>query len=230
MAILDNITAAWKLDESSGNATDSSGNGKTLTNTGTVTYAAGKINNGAVGTNTTGGYLSISDALGFTAASTNTWAFWYKRAGSIDGYIVDNITTAGDSKRLIVYESSGTLRMFANGNEVATSSLTSGTWYFIEIKKNGTSWELFVNTVSQGTTTTGGLTYGGGAGFMLLNSLYTGGSQTSSMVDIVSLWSRVITSGESTTLYNGGTGIQYPFATFTPSPMMHMMQMAGGIV
>lgn len=33
----------WKLDETSGNAADSSGAGRTMTNTGTVTYTEGKV-------------------------------------------------------------------------------------------------------------------------------------------------------------------------------------------
>ena len=47
MALTDNLVSYWKLDESSGNAADSVGS-NTLTNTGTATYAAGKINNGVV--------------------------------------------------------------------------------------------------------------------------------------------------------------------------------------
>ena len=46
MALTDNLVSYWKLDESSGNAADSVGS-NTLTNTNTVTYSAGKINNGA---------------------------------------------------------------------------------------------------------------------------------------------------------------------------------------
>ena len=47
MSLTTNIVAYWKFDESSGNAMDSTGNGNTLTNVNTVTYSAGKINNGA---------------------------------------------------------------------------------------------------------------------------------------------------------------------------------------
>lgn len=47
MALNTNILASWKFDESSGNATDSSGNGKTLTNTNSISYVSGKVNNAA---------------------------------------------------------------------------------------------------------------------------------------------------------------------------------------
>ena len=47
MALNTNILASWKFDESSGNASDSSGNGKTLTNINTIAYVAGKVNNAA---------------------------------------------------------------------------------------------------------------------------------------------------------------------------------------
>lgn len=216
MAILDNITAAWSLDESSGNALDSSGNGNTLTNTGSVGYVTGLINNGAQGTATTGGYLIAASDFGLATSSTNTWNIWYKRGSTATGYIIDNISAVASSIRFILYESAGTLRMFANGNEVATGTLTVGTWYMITVTKNNTTWELFVNTVSQGTASTGGLTYGGGSGFTVLNSLYTGGTTTNATVDIGTLWTRVITSGEMSQLYNGGAGIQYPFSVSVP--------------
>lgn len=224
-------TVFWNLDESSGNAADATGGGNTLVNTGSVTYGTGKIGNCAIGTDTTGGYLIISSAFGFTTSSTNTWNFWYKRTTGSSGYMLDHITSSGSSKRLIIYESSGTLRIFANGNEVATSSLTVGTWYMITVTKNNTSWEVFVNGSSIGTTTTGGLTYSGGAGFILLNSLYTGGSKTTSSIDIVGIWGEVLNSTAIGELYNSGTGIQYPFSSsFTPTPMLHHMAISGGLM
>ena len=73
MAILDNIRAAYKLDESSGNAADSSGNGNTLTNNGTVTYVTGKINNAALFDNTTSKNLDFAGNLGFAGGGTRTW-------------------------------------------------------------------------------------------------------------------------------------------------------------
>lgn len=210
--------AYYKLDEASGNAADSIGS-RTLTNTGSVTYGAAKINNGAIGTNTTDGYLKISDDMLFTAASSNTWNFWYKYTTNMTGYILDNITNSTDAKRLIVYEDNTNkkLHLFANGNEVLTQALTSGVWYMITITKSGTNWELFTNTSSNGTTTTGSLTYSGGVGFMLLNSLYTGGSQTTSMVDEILVANRVLSSGEISTLYNAGAGLQYPWAAAGPA-------------
>ncbi len=225
MALTDGLLAYYKLDESSGNASDSSGNGKTLTNTGTVTYGSAKINNGAIGTNTTGGYLKISEALGFAATGDHSWNFWYKCPSSMTGYIVDNITATGDNKRLIVYEDNAVkkLHMFANGNEVLTQALTSGQWYMITINKSGANWELFVNNVSKGTTTTGSLIYNGGAGFMLLNSLYTGGSQTTATIDEVGIWSRLLDSSDRAELYNSGNGLQYPFGSIYPTSPEFML-------
>lgn len=210
------LQAYYKLDESSGNASDASGNGNTLTNTGTVTYSTGKINNGAVGTNTSGGYLTNSGALGFTAASSNTWNFWYK-PNNRGGYLFDNITTAGDSKRLIVYEdgAGSNVHLFANGSDVTSSPMTTGVWYMITVTKSGTSWTLYINGVSQGTTSTGGLTYGGGAGFTLLNSLYSGGATTNSSIDEFSVWTRTLSTDDISALYNGGSGRAYPFQTTT---------------
>lgn len=211
-ALTDDLLAYYKLDESSGSAADASGAGNTLTNNNSVTYAAAKINNGAVGTNTTNGYLGIASALGYTAAANRTWNFWVK-PNSLNGYLLDNITAAGDADRLIIYGGSTVVHIFINGNTVSSSALTGGTFSMITVKKTGTTYELFLNTVSQGSTSPGGATYSGGVGFNLLNSLYTGGTMTNDTIDEVGIWNRALTSGELTSLYNGGAGLAYPFST-----------------
>ena len=51
------------------------------------------------------------------------------------------------------------------------------------------------------------------------------------IIDEVGIWARSLSDAEVTQLYNAGAGLTYPFTLpFTPTPMMHMMQMAGGIV
>src|SRR3990167_10109236 len=75
MALTDNITAYWKLDESSGNAADSVAS-NTLTNTNTVGYSAGKINNAAdfVGANST--YFIAGSPV--AALGAKSYSFWTK--------------------------------------------------------------------------------------------------------------------------------------------------------
>ncbi len=71
MAITNNLISYYKLDESSGNATDRFG-GNTLTNTST-TYSTGKINNGAV-FNGSSSHLDAGAAV--IPMGAKTMSFW----------------------------------------------------------------------------------------------------------------------------------------------------------
>jgi len=68
MALTDNLLAFYKLDD----LQDSSGNNRTLTNNGNVTFASGKIGNAAIG-NGSGYLICPSLAQPQTAMSISTW-------------------------------------------------------------------------------------------------------------------------------------------------------------
>ena len=223
MAILDNIKAAWSLDESSGDASDASGNGFTLTNNGTVTYTTGKINNGALFDNTTGKNLDYNGNLGFAGGGSRTWMVWVNVSSfAATGYILDNTTTTAGSgsanRRFILYsESDSKIHMFASGNEVLTSALSTSTWYHLVVTQSGTTWELFLNASSQGTTSIGTASYADDS--FRVGESYAGGGAGRSTNDIVTIWDRVLSGAEITDLYNSGSGRQYPFSSsssFTP--------------
>jgi hypothetical protein len=227
----DNLTtslfAYYKLDESSGNASDSSGNGYTLTNNGTVTYTTGKINNGALFDNTIGKNLDYNGNLGFAGGGTRTYACWVNVSSfSATGYILDNTTTTAGSgsanKRFILYsENDSKIHMYAGTNEVLTSALSTGTWYFVVVTQNGTTWELFLNGTSQGTTSMGSATISDNS--FRIGESHAGGGAGKSTTDEVGIWGRVLTSSEITSLYNSGTGLSYPFTTSTFVPRIIMM-------
>src|SRR4051812_17693022 len=69
------LVAHWRLNESSGNATEASGAGYTLTNTNTVPYATGKFSNGAAFTGTD---QRLSNSSVPIAAGGQTLAAWVK--------------------------------------------------------------------------------------------------------------------------------------------------------
>lgn len=219
MALTDNLLAYYKLDESSGNATDSSGNGNTLTNNGTVTYGTGKINNGAINGGTNTKYLAASSSISYASGTDRTWNFWYNATG-FTNYLLDNLDSVDGGKRLIMYGGGDSqIHMFANGNEVLSGVLSTSTWYMYTVTKSGTTYELFVNGTSKGTTVVGALSYTGDF-FILLNGGPTGGAGANGTIDETGVWSRVLTGTEITDLYAGGSGLAYPFGgggvTFSP--------------
>jgi len=228
MAILDNIKAAWKLDESSGNAADSSGNGFTLTNNGTTAYSTGKINNGAVFNNTVGKNLDYAGNLGFAGGGTRTWMAWVNVSSfAATGYILDNTTTTTSDRRFILYsENDSKIHMYANGNEVLTPALSTSTWYHCVVTQNGSTWELFYNGVSQGTTAEGAASNSDNS--FRIGESYAGGGAGKSTNDMVTIWDRVLTGTEITNLYNSGVGIQYPFSSSSTANYLVVAGAGGG--
>ncbi len=231
MALITNIVAYWKLDESSGNASDSTAGARTLTNTGTASYAAGLINNGIdLGTtNTTkwlnygtdnlgidGGAITISGWVNintqissgfqtlFAQGSTNTFTCNY----------VEYEYNAG-TRRLDFYREKG-----AVGTEGPTYNitLTPGTWYHVVYTYDGTNVRGYVN----GSLVAGPTAASGSGSSVMTNGLgigdrfYAGsalGNKISAKLDEVGVWSRALSGAEITSLYNGGIGVQYPFGT-----------------
>ena len=211
-ALTDGLVAYYKLDESSGNASDSSGAGNTLTNSGTTAFTTGKINNGVNFTATAGQRLSITSALGYTSTVDRTWAYWVKTTTFV-GYLVDN-TLTDTTGRMLMYQNTPTsdIRLWVNGNELATSALTAGTWYYIVITKSGSTYTFYLNNSSLGTVSPGAVV-GYTKNLFYLGSSFVGGSEGNAVVDEFGIWSRVLSATEISQLYNGGAGLAYPFAT-----------------
>ena len=73
--LTDNLVSYWKLDETTGNASDSSGNNHTMTNV-NCTYWTWKINNAWIFNGTSATMTSISSAFGISGTNTFSVAWW----------------------------------------------------------------------------------------------------------------------------------------------------------
>ena len=78
MALTDQLEGYWNLDESSGNAADSTANANTLTNNGTTPYVAAKINNGADFELASSQSLSRADTASLSITGNISVAGWIK--------------------------------------------------------------------------------------------------------------------------------------------------------
>lgn len=228
MSLLTNLLAYWKLDESSGNASDSSGNGITLTNNGTTEYAAGKINNGAdFGNPNTSKYFTTTNTLGIDGGAIS-YSFWMKPAAappSNDDYRLfeqQNTSSSKTAYRLIIKDQSGTkkitfnrLRMnVANDDVEVNQTFTNGVWYHICYTYDGTTMRGYVNGLEVGNNTgsgNGNLATGYNAGTHIGADNGGSGQAFDGMIDEIGVWSRALTPTEVSQLYRGGSGISYPF-------------------
>lgn len=233
MALTDNLVSYWKFDESSGNATDSV-NSYVLTNYGTAAFNSGLIGNGGdLGTTNTSKYFKSTSNGGITTwSSSYTINFWVKLRTEIQS--ADNLfifitqypggAAGARGSNGVLYEYNGGTRRLSfsryhnepEDSDAFTYNLTMGTsdWYMITITYDGTNLKGYVNTDSAGSVasdTSGGSGVYASAGIDL--GSWSGGFPASAIFDEMGFWTRVLSSSELTSLYNGGSGLSYPFSS-----------------
>lgn len=202
--LLINCLGYYKFED---NLEDSSGHNRDLVNDPppVPSYAAGFLGQGlAAGA----GYTKPLDGLtdfGFTLAG---WFYAGTGTGGGGGSGWGRGSEVGQAYR-ISYRSDGAngliaLRDRSGVNQISTGfTLTLGQWYHAAITYNGTTAELFVNGVSVGTyaNTLGAnwsrLTFGANAT----------GSDFTSAVDELGVWSRPLSGAAIARLYNSGSGL-----------------------
>jgi len=231
MALIDNISAYFKLDESSGNAADATGNGHTLTNVNTVGYGAAKINNGADfgSSNTNKKLRNSSSQLGLTNfSSAQSYSFWVNvttaPTSGNTAYLWFNDFSDGNI-RVLYKNDGGTMKVqMARGSGTFLNTadndftLTTGTWFHIVFTYAGSgtgNGKLYINGTLQSTELTSTQTTGGGVGPDFTMAM-RGNDDTlpfSGQLDEFGAWNKVLTQNEVDELYNSGNGSQYPFST-----------------
>ena len=232
MALDTNLVAYWKMDESSGDATDSVAS-HTLTNT-NVTYGTGKINNGAA-FNSTGDSLRTTTDTDFNFAVNQAFTIsaWVNVA-SVGGnqfifsHQIGNATARGYALQLTaadfemkVWDDVGGGKYF--GTYTNADVIAINTWYHltavysgnsaatgIDLYKNGvlmTSTDYTAGTVAT-ITNTGGVTVGNtNSGATAYNFDGT--------IDEVGVWNRALSADEVSQLYNSNRALAYPLTAPT---------------
>jgi hypothetical protein len=225
-ALTDNLAGYWKLDESSGNASDSSGNATALTNTGTLTYTAAKINNGT-NHDTTSKYLSVADPAPLRITSDFSICLWMNRSGT--GYFVSKYDAGGANNRnylfgyggdsgaegLFLYVSSNNTDLTVKGSGV---TIGTGAFHYVCVVYTAAagSADFYVDGAQSGTTQTGYPTsvFNSAAPFGI-GVFFSSGTPfgfPNAVLDEIGVWSRALSGAEISTLYNGSAGCQHNFA------------------
>lgn len=226
MALTDNLVSYWKLDEPNGNAADSIGS-NTLTNNGTITYSAGKINNGGDLGTSLGKYFSNSN-IGLANNVDYSFSLWIK----LGAEPATNTQFCPFQKRFngliseIKYEDvSGTKRIIFgqwNGsyNYSATYNITLGTtnWYLLTIVHHNTAntYDCYLNGSAIATGAAGVAKTGSDFGTGLWFGADGGGAGAwKGMLDEIGYWSRALSADEVSQLYNSNRALAYPLTAPT---------------
>ena len=200
MALTDNILAYWNLnDDGSGGVSlvDTSGNGNTLTNNGGVSLGAGIIDGGASLNNsnlyTTNSFNLSGDfsiSLWVNLQNSNDQAFFE----AVDnfkfglGYFGNNLGWAIPNSTLLI----------------SAGALPVSSWSYITITRESGVTTLYINGSISSSISGDSNDYS--------NAISIGNSATgydpasTAILDEIGIWSRVLSSSEVASLYNGGDG------------------------
>jgi hypothetical protein len=225
VALTDDLTAAWELDEASGNALDSHG-GSTLTDNNTVGSGTGLL----YGTvrdfeQASGEYFSRADGadISMGAGVSFTFEAWVN-IESFDGTfnVVVGKDDQGSNREYCLFITSTLIDWYATNDGasvvecVKMEALSAGTWYQLLFGYDADADELFLRVNNGSATTTSFSTgvYDGSATFQV--GARNGALNFDGRLGPLRLWKRLHTSDERTALYNGGAGL--PYAEFGGSP------------
>lgn len=221
VALQARATASYPLDDPSAGTTtftraDATGRGNTLTDTGSVASAIGKLAQAAsfAGSNT----LSRASTSDLQLAGDWSACCWVKLGSKAVGQaiIAKGTGTAATTEWYVSYSQAADRLRFvvSNGSSTSTcdaSSLGSpstGTWYFVCVRRRASDSTLSIR-VNLGTedSAAGPASPLASTQAFTLGAFTGGGNKLTGLVDEINIFKgHVLTSAEEAYLYNGGTG------------------------
>jgi len=211
MALTDNLQAFYKLSD----LTDSSGNNRTLTNNGNVSFASGKLGNAAV----FDGSNWMSAPINQTGITDYTLACWVKLGANSSGsqFLVNGLTgNAWENGGITLDLQDKYPNTYANFGADSfgyglnsQTELSTDTWYhLVGVRSNGLL-KIYINgSVDCVSETTDNTPIPGGSPISLgQNADGTYGPFTGAL-DAVGIWNRALSDAEVAALYNNGNGLE----------------------
>lgn len=218
MALTDDLVSYWKLDEASGTRNDSHSTNH-LTDNNTVGSTTGKLNNCATFVADDTEYLSVANnaelQVGDIDFSISCWCYFTAAAGI--QYVF--CKTAAFFPYALSYNNVGgademKFEAYFNNTVVKTGAFAINTWMHVVCINDSVANQCTI-IINDGTPTSnahGAFANTDGAGDLRIGGSDASGQYLAGRVDEIGLWKRVLTAGEITTLYGGGTPPAYPFS------------------
>ena len=219
------------------NVNDTSGNARNGTNVNNVTFTTGKVGN-AFTFNGSSNYVAFpNSSFDFTGEfSISTWVK-IPSAPSAAGFIFHNgnydvATSYGYGLRVNPNRTISFYISSTGGASTVTSTTTLAldTWYHVTVKRDSVAKrsDLYINGIFEVQETNVNITIGYGTraiqpaiGAYRQNNqgVLSVSNYLNGQVDALTIWNKKLTEAEITSLYNTGTGAEYPFSSQTlPSP------------
>lgn len=229
------VQAYWKFTEGSGTAVaDSAGsNAGTYQGTTGSQWVSGKIGNG-LSFNGSNNYVGTSYA-GITGTAARSVSLWFKTTASTSSYNLTPLISWGSDGygaafSIATNDKYGggtnyngiTLDTYA-GAITYSASIYDGTWHhLVAVVPSGATVGTvqfyldgtLLTTVNHSDTTSRAINTSTGTTVKI--GAY-GTNYFNGQIDEVAIWDHALTSGEVSSLYNSGSGLQYPFGNQTSS-------------
>jgi hypothetical protein len=221
--LLTNLVSYWKLDEASGNATDSHGS-NTLTDNNTVTTTTGKINGARSFAAASNEYLSRTDNADLSVSGNTDFAIscW---VNITDKSVLRNFLAKWDNTgnqrayRLEYNSGNDRFQMTVSGDGSASTTVvadnfgspSTSTWYHVIAWHDATADTINI-CVNNGTPDSAAHS----TGVFDNNIAFTMGARNGPFglwqgaIDEVGFWKgRILDATARTALYNSGSGLSY---------------------
>jgi hypothetical protein len=234
MSLLTNLISAYTFEASGSMGTDASGNGNTLSLTGSVPQVAG---NALPGTNA----ASWSDSGGVSPAGVLHGNFNYVTAATdfsgivwvfpltgtwnttpYDMFVLGSMNAGTDQYGLFLKQSTKEFYFQVSAGGAGGPTVADGqgavsfsTWYMVYFQWDFTSKKIGISrnnsTLVEVASGIGGNLFAGPTDWSIGSDGHGAGFTMDGRTDAIALWNRKLSAGEITTLYNGGLGLEYPF-------------------
>lgn len=220
--LLTGLKAYWSLNETSGSAIDSSGNGYSGTLSGAISQGTGGILGKAYNFEVDSlGYINLGTTLGGSFGTDDlSVSCWINVESQLGNHGI--IGTWNGESCWLIYTASGTITasIFWEGGSAQTisnSAISTGTWHHLVYTANRNGYtKLYIDGTLQSDSDD--ISAGSALNIHttnLLNIGTWGDNYTAACfdgkIDEVGIWSRVLTTDEVNDLYNSGSGLTYPF-------------------
>jgi hypothetical protein len=222
MALETNLISGWSME---GNSNDVGSGGNSGSDT-AMTYATanGKIKKGALFNGTTSNISIANNAnLNFVNAAFSV-SLWFNSPNTNSLDWVDKSQTSTSNGWRIDYING--LRAIGSTTYNPAYSISANTWYHVVFTFDGSATgKFYVNGTIVGS---GGTYHNNNAwtGALKLGVNSAGNAEFySGNLDEVYIWSRELTAGEVTSLWNGGSGLTFNGSIFIPNQSFGLMGM-----
>lgn len=223
---LTNLIAHWKLNEESGTRNDSHSNNYHLTDVNTVGFDTGKLGNAAAFISANNEGLSIASNADIQMQTDKTFVCWVWLDNKTASQTFFSKWDSGLSTEYrFRYNVTSDRFMWTKGNGGAGGTLEdviantfgsppSTTWIFCVCTYNASD-KKFRISVNNGAFDIGAETtvaVVGGSTFYIGRAASAGAPLgLTGRVDSLSIWNRLLSADEMTSLYNNGSGLDYAF-------------------